>query len=974
MAGHPTRSLAVATTLLLFSFLNQAQAAVVGWGGRDVTFTPPALNGPVDTIIQLKVGANAGKYLIGGSFTDAGGNAAIDYVARLNADGTIDTGFTPPVLSAGTGNCNMGNGVAAPTIDVRTLLEVQTTSGSNTAGKIYIGGNFTDAGGNAKMDYLIRVNAAGGAPNTGFYPTDTGLTGGTVSYTNCVHTMFTAEGSGATLNLVVGTQSAGVSKKLFDTGANAASFTSPTFSAQAALATGFYCTSGCGGNRYVMGGGFTSVNSDTKLAGMVRLNTNGTVDTSAYPTTDGTSSGTALFNSRVNSIALDSSANSILVGGRFTAKINKVALSNFAPVAGFTAPVSGAGSTLDGDVWSVAVDPTDPRNPTSGNPSYVFAGGFTDAGDVPQCDYICNSDSSGAVGWYFQPPPPTGAVRVVTVNSYADTNVGKYMIGGAFTDLGGNAATDYVARLNQATPASITINSAGGNNAGGTDGIRTFYSNGQWQVLREGAGQLYAPGPGGVPATGDGLPPDRYQYNQIALALTDGGGGGYIIGPSTLNMNNQYWDTSNRLFRPWDSVTATGGSTGTGTGASDLSVQVDGRTYVVHLDLNYTSPNNYITQTFSVTVPAGNTYNVKLYNLYDSYLGGSDTGPGFYNASSKIVGVSGQTVYEGLRYVSGQPWAGYMSANYEDVVFGLNSNVGPGTGTNLDNSIITDPTNDNGFGVNWDFGSAAGTTIVATDFIFGSLTAPTAAPTSAAGAIKVDWTDPSDIIPAPDSYVVTAYDGSTATTHTCTVAAPTRTCTLTGLNPAIAYTFLVDFRSGGSTVFNSASNEATPLPYQLSGTLWRDNGAGGGGKENGLKAGAETLLNLPGTVLGGQAGYVVILDNANTVVAIAAVCVNASPSPCALGQNPGDWQATTIAAEPNFIAYVTDEVHKPNLGDTVSLVPSPAFAPSGFGFTLPNANNTTIEGTVPNGILTGIDPTTAFTLNFGVVSSSCAIP
>lgn len=34
MAGHPTRSIAGLATLLLFSFLNQAQAAVVGWGGR----------------------------------------------------------------------------------------------------------------------------------------------------------------------------------------------------------------------------------------------------------------------------------------------------------------------------------------------------------------------------------------------------------------------------------------------------------------------------------------------------------------------------------------------------------------------------------------------------------------------------------------------------------------------------------------------------------------------------------------------------------------------------------------------------------------------------------------------------------------------------------------------------------------------------------------------------------------------------
>lgn len=81
-----------------------------------------------------------------------------------------------------------------------------------------------------------------------------------------------------------------------------------------------------------------------------------------------------------------------------------------------------------------------------------------------------------------------------------------------------------------------------------------------------------------------------------------------------------------------------------------------------------------------MTVPAGNTYNIS-YNLYDSYLGGSDNGPGFYNASAKIVGVSGQTVYEGLRYVSGQAWDGYMSAYlFDDVVFGNGANAGPGLG------------------------------------------------------------------------------------------------------------------------------------------------------------------------------------------------------------------------------------------------------------------------------------------------------
>ena len=286
MAGHPTRSLAVAATLLLFSFLNQAQASVVGWGGRDVTFTPPVLNGPVNTIIQLKIGANAGKYLIGGSFTDAGGNAAIDYVARLNADGTIDTGFTPPTLSSSANSCISGDGTQAPTIDVRTLLEVQTTSGTNTAGKIYIGGNFITADGTAKMNYLIRVNAAGGPPNTGFWPTADGTSATNASFGNCVNTIFTGEGTGGSLSLIVVLQgNTHVSKKVFDTGAVVSSFAAnlPTFEPNVGtgkpVTTGFYCTTamGCPGNRYVIGGEFANVGGNTKLANLVRLNTDGIV-------------------------------------------------------------------------------------------------------------------------------------------------------------------------------------------------------------------------------------------------------------------------------------------------------------------------------------------------------------------------------------------------------------------------------------------------------------------------------------------------------------------------------------------------------------------------------------------------------------------------------------------------------------------------------------------------------------------------
>lgn len=619
MAGQPTRSRAGLATLLLLSFLIPAQAAIVGWGGRDVTFTPPTLNGPINTIIQLKVGANAGKYLIGGSFTDAGGNAAIDYVARLNANGTIDTSFVPPVLGNGTTTCALPDGTNGPQIDVRALLEVQTTSGTNVAGRIMIGGNFTtNYGGNAR-NYLVRVAANGGTTATGFVPSNTGTTAGTQSYTSCVKSMFTAEGSGNTLALVVTLQgNSRVSKKVFDTGADYAGFTAPTFAASV-VNTGFFCPAAtCGADRYVLGGGFPNVNGDTKMARLVRLNTNGTVDTSAYPTTDGTSAGTILFNGRVNSIAL-TSLGTILVGGIFTDVGGNTDADKWTELwADDLTQTFLTSLPLNGDVYSVAEDVN--------NGYYLFAGAFTDAGGYPACDYICQSSTGGDVvdgdgRSIFVAPPPTAPVNVVTVNSYADGNVDKYMIGGSFTNLGSNTNTDYVGRLNQADPASVTLNSSGGNNPGGADGIRTVYSNGQWQVYREGSGQLFEP-------TND--PPIDLMYNQIALSLTAPGGGGYMIGPSSLYFGGQNIDfAGGYLYRPWGTVTATGGSTGSGTAASDLTVEVDGRTYVVHLNLSYTYPDNYVRQTFTVDIPAGNTYNVKLYNLYDSYLGGSDNGPGF---------------------------------------------------------------------------------------------------------------------------------------------------------------------------------------------------------------------------------------------------------------------------------------------------------------------------------------------------------
>ncbi|HWD19236.1 MAG TPA: delta-60 repeat domain-containing protein [Verrucomicrobiae bacterium] len=112
----------------------------------DPTFNPGAgANGLVESVVPLA----SGKILICGSFT-AFDNKPSSYVARLNADGSLDTTFS-----------------ASPSYWVRTMA-VQGD------GKIVIGGFFTSVSG-ASRNLVARLNADGSL-DTSFDP-GTGATG-----------------------------------------------------------------------------------------------------------------------------------------------------------------------------------------------------------------------------------------------------------------------------------------------------------------------------------------------------------------------------------------------------------------------------------------------------------------------------------------------------------------------------------------------------------------------------------------------------------------------------------------------------------------------------------------------------------------------------------------------------------------------------------------------------------------------------
>ena len=140
-----SRLTGLVTVLVILLTALVAAPAYAADGDIDTTFVPPVLNGEVRAMAELKVAPNAGKYLVGGSFTNVSGIGSLDRLVRLNTDGSRDSSFTPPA--------NLSDTVYAVT--------------ELASGKYLVGGNFTDVGGASARDFVIRLNADGSL-DTGF--------------------------------------------------------------------------------------------------------------------------------------------------------------------------------------------------------------------------------------------------------------------------------------------------------------------------------------------------------------------------------------------------------------------------------------------------------------------------------------------------------------------------------------------------------------------------------------------------------------------------------------------------------------------------------------------------------------------------------------------------------------------------------------------------------------------------------------
>jgi uncharacterized delta-60 repeat protein len=157
-------------------------------GTVDASFNPPG--GANASVFDLAEQAD-GKIIIGGDFTGVNFDTSKIYLARLNADGTLDTSFASPALDTrvrtiriepggkilvggiwnNSGNAPLGkiarlnaNGTIDPSFNNSLAVNrVVNSIDLQTDGRIIIGGYFTRVGGVPNVGVARLLNSAGGS-------------------------------------------------------------------------------------------------------------------------------------------------------------------------------------------------------------------------------------------------------------------------------------------------------------------------------------------------------------------------------------------------------------------------------------------------------------------------------------------------------------------------------------------------------------------------------------------------------------------------------------------------------------------------------------------------------------------------------------------------------------------------------------------------------------------------------------------
>ena len=435
------RLICKAFNLAVFGFLLMTMANVNVRGQMADAFEPT-----VDNAVSAIQQQPDGKIIIGGSFTSVGGQMR-NRLARLNADGSLDTTFADANLSQ-------------PVRDIALQSD----------GKIIVSTVATSTP-TQMLNQLFRFNADG-TLDTSFNPNvNNGVYAVTLQTDGkiIIGGFFTSIGAQARSNLA----------RLNTDGTLDTSFT-PT--PDAAVLTGVRQPDG----KILIGGIFSNVNGMARNR-IFRLNADGTLDTSFNSLTASYGSGTG-----IQDIAAQPDGK-IIIGGYATTdgSIKIVARLNAdgTPDTAFNQNVESISGTFR-NVRAVAVQ---------SNGKILFGGMF----QSPQTSLI-RLNADGTTDIAFNPRPTNQDSPISSVDEIVVQADQKILVGGFFTRIGGASRNNFARLLSDSPSIAATKFDFDGDNKADISVFRP--SNGTWYIYQ--SASQFQPG-GGLKSVAFGIASDR---------------------------------------------------------------------------------------------------------------------------------------------------------------------------------------------------------------------------------------------------------------------------------------------------------------------------------------------------------------------------------------------------------------------------------------------------------------------------------
>jgi uncharacterized delta-60 repeat protein len=358
-----------------------------------------------------------GKIVVGGGFTSFNGTTNVNRIARLNADGTLDTAFT---TATGTGSNS-------------SVYALATQSN----GQIVVGGGFSQFNGTT-VGRIARLNADGTLDAAFTTATGSGFNGIIYSFSIQSNGQIVVGGSFTQFN---GTTVGNIARLNAD-GTLDAAFTTATGSGFNGIIYSFSIQSN---GQIVVGGSFIQFNGTPNVNRIARLNADGTLDTAFTTATTGSSF-------QVRTLATQSNGQ-IVVGGEFT-QFNGTTV-------GYIARLNADGTL---DTAFTAATGTGSNNPvyalaTQSNGQIVVGGGFTQFNGTTVGN-IARLNADGTLDTAFTTNTGTGLDNLVYPNAMTlQSGTSNIIVGGFFTQTNGVSSNRISSFLNAAiSPSTQAIN------------------------------------------------------------------------------------------------------------------------------------------------------------------------------------------------------------------------------------------------------------------------------------------------------------------------------------------------------------------------------------------------------------------------------------------------------------------------------------------------------------------------------------